>query len=400
MGNKRFKKFFQKASLFLAVISLFFFTAAFCYEKSLPDTFMVTRGQTFSLGESVVTSTKISEGESENYNVSLKLFGVIPIKTASVSVVDRPVVKLCGTPFGVKLLTKGVVVVSLSDVECENKTICPGKECGIKIGDIILKINGETVLSNSHIASVIEKSGGKSVSVEILRDDTPLTLTATPVKSNSDKRYKLGIWVRDSSAGIGTATFYNPTTKIFAGLGHGICDSDTGEILPLSSGEIVSVNILGINKGQIGTPGELIGTFASKTGFGELVLNDKTGVYGKVTQTVVGGEDIMLGLKQEVKVGKAYIIATFEDEKPTQYEIEIEKVNLSDNNPTKNMVIKITDPKLIEKTGGIVQGMSGSPIIQDGLLVGAITHVFVNDPSRGYGIFAENMYKTAQSVAK
>jgi stage IV sporulation protein B len=155
---------------------------------------------------------------------------------------------------------------------------------------------------------------------------------------------------------------------------------------------------LGINKGQVGTPGELIGTFASRVGFGQLVLNNQSGVYGKVENAFNYGTDLMLGLKQEIKTGKAYIITTFENQKPQKFEIQIEKVNLSDNNPTKNLVIKITDPALIEKTGGIVQGMSGSPIIQDNKLVGAVTHVFVNDPTRGYGIFAENMYQTAQNA--
>jgi stage IV sporulation protein B len=400
MVKSKLEKILKKTSLFLAVLSLFFFTAAFCYKQNLPDSFLVTRGQDFSLNESVVTSTKISEGESDSYNVSLKLFGVIPIKTANVNVVDRPVLRVLGTPFGVKLLTKGVLVISLNSLQSNGKTLCPGELCGLKKGDVILSIDNQPITSNNHIASIIEKSNGNPLKVEIIRDNTQMNLNLTPVKSDDDNRYKAGIWVRDSSAGIGTATFYDPNTHVFAGLGHGICDSDTGGILSLSSGEIVDVNILGINKGQVGTPGELIGTFASRVGFGQLVLNNQSGVYGKVENAFNYGTDLMLGLKQEIKTGKAYIITTFENQKPQKFEIQIEKVNLSDNNPTKNLVIKITDPALIEKTGGIVQGMSGSPIIQDNKLVGAVTHVFVNDPTRGYGIFAENMYQTAQNTAK
>ena len=387
------QNFFKKTAIILSVTSLFFFSAAFCYERALPDTFLVSKGQNFCLNDSVVTSTKVDKKESEVYDVSLKLFGVIPIKTASVSVVDRPTLTVLGTPFGVKLLTKGVMVISTSDIEEKGKVTSPANECGIKVGDVIISINGEEVSSNSHIASIIDKSGGKPLSVEILRNSTTMQTTLTPKKSDTDSKYKAGIWVRDSSAGIGTATFYDKNTKILAGLGHGICDSDTGEIMPLSSGEIVDVNILGLNRGAAGKPGEIIGTFASHVGYGELLNNSQTGVYAQLFSDIKG-EDFLLGLKQEIKTGKAYIISTLENGKSEKYEIEIEKVTLSNNNPTKNMIIRVTDKRLLEKTGGIIQGMSGSPIIQDGKLVGAVTHVFVNDPTKGYGIFAENMYKT------
>ncbi len=392
------QNFFKKTAVVLSITSLFFFSAAFCYERALPDTFLVSRGQNFCLNDSVVTSTQVDKKESEEYSVSLKLFGVIPIKTASVSVVDRPTLTVLGTPFGVKLLTKGVMVISTSDVQTNGKTCSPATDCGIKVGDVILCVEGEKVISNSHIASIINKSGGKQLSVKILRNDTEIQITLTPQKSDIDGEYKAGIWVRDSSAGIGTATFYDKNTKMLAGLGHGICDSDTGEIMPLSSGEIVDVTILGLNRGASGKPGEIIGTFASHIGFGELVKNSQTGVYGKLTRTCKG-QDYLLGLKQEIKTGKAYIFSTLENDKCEKYEIEIEKVNLSNNNPTKNMIIRVTDKRLLEKTGGIIQGMSGSPIIQDDKLIGAVTHVFVNDPTKGYAIFAENMYETMLSVS-
>ncbi len=391
------QNFFKKTAVILSVTALFFFSAAFCYERALPDSFMVTKDQNFRLEDSVVTSTKVNDKTEKEYEVSLKLFGVIPIKNASVSVVDRPSLTVLGTPFGVKLLTKGVMVISTSSVECGGKQICPANECGIKTGDIILTVNGEEVLSNSHIAKIIDNSNGKNLSLQLIREQKQFSVSLTPLKSDTDGKYKAGIWVRDSSAGIGTATFYDPQTQMLAGLGHGICDSDTGDIMPLSSGEIVPVNILGLNRGTSGKPGEIVGTFASRQSLGNLVENSQTGVYGKLNSDIKG-QTFLLGLKQEIKTGKAYIFSTLENDKCEKYEIEIQKVNLSNNNPTKNMIIKVTDPRLLEKTGGIIQGMSGSPIIQGDKLIGAVTHVFVNDPTKCYAIFAENMYETMLSA--
>lgn len=394
---EKVQKFFKKTAILLAITSLFFFSAAFCYERALPDTFLVSKDQNFCLNDSLVTSTKVDEKESEEYAVSLKLFGVIPIKTASVSVVERPTLTVLGTPFGVKLLTKGVMVISTSDVKCNGNSTSPANDCGIKVGDVITSLAGHQVQSNSHICAIINDSAGKTLEVEFIRNDKKMKTSLTPVKSDVDGKYMAGIWVRDSSAGIGTATFYDKTTKTFAGLGHGICDSDTGEIMPLSSGEIVDVNILGLNKGTVGNPGEIVGTFASHVGFGELIKNNQTGVYAKLFCDQKG-QDCLLALKQEIKTGKAYILVTLENNVTEKYEIEIEKINLANNNPTKNMIIRVIDQKLLSKTGGIIQGMSGSPIIQDDKLVGAVTHVFVNDPTRGYAIFAENMYKTATDI--
>ena len=219
---EKVQNFFKKTAVFLAITSLFFFTAAFCYERALPDTFLVSKDQNFCLNDSLVTSTKVSEQDSEEYAVSLKLFGVIPIKNASVSVVDRPTLTVLGTPFGVKLLTKGVMVISVNDVKSNGKNICPATQCGIKVGDIITEINGEKVVSNTHICAIIEKSNGKALDVDFIRNDKTMSVSLTPVKDDTTDKYRVGIWVRDSSAGIGTATFYDKSTKTFAGLGHGI----------------------------------------------------------------------------------------------------------------------------------------------------------------------------------
>ena len=396
------KHFIKKFTAVAAAVLAVSFTAVAGYRFSLPETFLVTRGQEFTLNQSVITCTRrrgehISVGDSRDsalsYDVSLKLFGFMPIKDVSVQVVDRPTLTVCGTPFGIKMFTKGVMVVAVSDVESGGKSIAPATVAGLRVGDILLCANGQEIRSNEHISKIIAASQGKEITLRVLRSETELTLCLKPLLSDLDHTYKAGIWVRDSSAGIGTATFYDSSTGLFAGLGHAICDVDTGELLPLSSGEIVDVSILGITKGKSGTPGELIGTFASRKGFGTLYANSASGVFGHADRCpVVGSSPVKLALKQEIHEGKATVLTTLDKNTVEAFEIEIEKISLSANNPTKNMVIKVTDPELLERTGGIVQGMSGSPILQDGQLVGAVTHVFVNDPTKGFAIFAENMY--------
>lgn len=378
---------------------------------SLPENFYVTRGESLVFDEdykitavsgdmnSVLGEPRlVGFSEDRNYKTTLKLFGVINIKEVSVNVVDRELVVPGGTPFGIKMFTEGVYVVGLSDINVSGRLVNPAKEAGIKVGDVILAIDGKQVALNEDIAALVASGGGKSMSFKIKRKDTIMYLTLNPVKSDVDLAFKAGIWVRDSSAGIGTMTYYNPETLVFAGLGHAVCDINTGEILPLSKGEIVDVMITGVNKGQSGSPGELKGSFVNETSRGYLIINSETGVFGRLKGPVSGSSAIPLALKQEVKCGEAQIFTTISGNRPQKYDIIIEKVNIADQSQTKNMVIRITDPELLSLTGGIVQGMSGSPIIQNGKLVGAVTHVFVNDLCRGYGVFAENMELTAQNV--
>ena len=323
--------------------------------------------------------------------MELKLFGMIPIKSAHVSVVDRPVVTPGGTPFGIKLFTEGVMVVDIGNVDTAEGTACPAKTAGIQKGDILLTVDGEPISSNEQIAGIIEHSGGEALPVSLRRNDSNIKTMLVPLKSSADGKYKSGIWVRDSSAGIGTVTYYDPDTGNFAGLGHGICDVDTGEIMPLQSGEVCNVVINSLVKGRAGTPGELRGAFASNVPCGFLHLNNEAGIFGTLLEKPNQLDSIPIKLKQEVTAGPATILCTLDDGGIQEYSIQIDKVDLNPKQVTKNMLITVTDEKLLEKTGGIIQGMSGSPILQDGRLVGAVTHVFVNNPTKGYGIFAENM---------
>ena len=302
----------------------------------------------------------------------------------------------CGQPFGIKMLTEGIMVVRLSDINGKNNS-CPAEEAGIKVGDIIISIDEKKITSNEDLSKVISASGGKTVEVVLKRnnceDNLPLTLT--PEYCNNEKCYKTGMWVRDSSAGIGTITFYNPYTGNFGGLGHPVCHSDAGDLLALLSGEICGVSVTGYKKGSSGAPGELHGRFLSGNELGTLSQNTESGVFGKIDESPSKHEEVEIADNSEIKTGRAEILTTINGSEPQKYSINIEQVN-PDDPDLKNLVIRITDKTLLEKTGGILQGMSGSPIIQNGKLVGAVTHVFVNNSSMGYCIFADTMYTQSQ----
>lgn len=362
------------------------------FNQCLPGNYYVTDGGRIVLPDIVQTSVSVTEAALSG-KTELKLLGFIPIKTVNVKQIETPVLVPAGEPFGIKLLTDGVIVVEVSSFETEVGFAAPALECGIEAGDIIKSIDNVKVNSNSDVEKIIASSGGKSVEVKYVRDNVTCTAELTPLKCAADEKYRAGLWVRDSSAGIGTMTFYDPVTKGFVGLGHPVCDVDTGEIMPLYSGEIVKVSINGVKKGRAGVPGELMGGFISAFAMGSMEMNEQSGVYGYIEDYSSLNEAIPLAMRQEIKIGKAYIYTTISGTTPEKYEVMIEKIDLSDNEEFKNLIIRITDERLLDKTGGIVQGMSGSPIIQNGKLVGAVTHVFINNPEKGYGIFADTMYE-------
>ncbi len=378
------------------------------WHYALPDSYYVEQGHTLSVNDTVTTDADAEGGVEavrmanaavgDSYTATLRWMGVFPIKEVAVTVVEEPVVVLGGIPFGVKLYTDGVLVVSLSDVDSKAGAVSPARNAGLKVGDLILSINGEEVYTNEQVAELVKDSGGKAMMLRIKRDGIESELRFCAVYSQSEQCFKAGIWVRDSSAGIGTLTFYDPETGIMAGLGHAVCDVDTGEIVPIAYGELVPARIYGITKSEAGAPGELRGGFDSGS-YGSLLANGVSGVYARCSSGITG-ETAEMMLKQEIRTGDAQIYTTVSGSQPQWYDIRITQVRYHDENATRNMVIEITDERLLAKTGGIVQGMSGSPIIQNGKLVGAVTHVFINDPTKGYAIFAENMLETAQAVTE
>lgn len=370
----------------------------------IPDEMTIGEYDEMNVGKTYVCQALVNYGDDgassveSEYTTSVKLFNIFPIKSAKVKVSRRRYVVPGGNAFGIRLYTKGVMIIRIDEVTTSSGNISPGKKAGLKEGDMIISVDGVDVYRNRELSAMLAASGGKTLKLVIERDSKKKEMEFTPVYCSEDKTYKGGLWVRDSTAGIGTVTWYDRVTGIFAGLGHAVCDADTGEIMPLSGGDAVEAEIKGCYKGTSGSAGELCGVFSSGT-IGNLYINGETGIYGIMDSFDENKNVIPVALRQEVKAGAARIISTVDGDGATYYDIEIEKVFNTDDTQ-RNMIIKVTDPRLLEKTGGIVQGMSGSPIIQNGMLVGAVTHVFVDDPTEGYGIFAENMIETAEDLTE
>ena len=396
------KKFFHVLSVSLLSLTIPLFGAIGYLDRTLPDLYRGGDLSLFSIasqpyvqaGELPTSAlgTQVSSAKSNTGILDLKLVGMFPVKTVPVQQTSTIVLAPCGTPFGIKMFTDGVLVVGMSNLETDMGSANPAKDAGLEIGDILCTLDGQQVYTNEDVSRIISASKGKQVECTYRRGGEYKTTILTPLQSRAGTAYRIGIWVRDSTAGIGTLTYCDFSNQTFAGLGHGVCDVDTGELMPLMSGEIVDVTINDIIKGKPGSPGELRGVFHEDTLLGELTSNQDTGVFGKLFFDYTNPYELPMAFRQEVKEGPAQILTTVSGNAPQLFDIVIDKISFSQNNPTKNMIIRITDPILLEKTGGIIQGMSGSPIIQDGKLIGAVTHVFVNDPTKGYGIFAENMY--------
>ncbi len=371
------------------------FAVSFAVGTYLPDRVTVFDGESFSYRNGLLTVStdigKVAEASvstGDSVEGRLKLFGLIPLKNVRVTSVEELSLVASGEPFGIKLFSQGVMAVGFGDIYAPSGTCCPAKEAGIEEGDIIITVDGKIVSGNDELSSIVSASEGRPLEVVYRRDNVEIATHVVPVSDSGG--YKIGMWVRDSSAGIGTLTYIDPSDGSVAGLGHGISDVDTGVIYPVSSGEFVDVVITDVRKGSIGLPGELRGMFVTDAPFATLDYNCETGIYGKLL-TDCDDLTMPVGLKQEIHTGKAKILTTVDGSEPEYCDVEIEQINLSDRSMTKNMVIRVTDTDLISKTGGIVQGMSGSPIVQDGKIIGAVTHVFVNEPEKGYGIFIENM---------
>lgn len=332
-------------------------------------------------------------------DVQVDLINVFGRKSAEETSAQRQYAVPGGVPFGIRMYTEGVVVVGVDEVQTEKGSVCPAREAGLQKGDSILKIDGEQIVSNAQVYEIFRSCGGKKMKIHIKRDNKELDIEFTPQKSASDGNYHAGLWIRDSSAGIGMLTFYDKNTKMFGGLGHAVCDIDTGETMPLRTGDIAGATVTGCYKGKRGEAGELCGMLDSKS-LGTLLENGETGVYGVMDSVSPNAKEIPVATKSEIHTGKVQILTTVDSGLPQYYDAEIIKIYANNNNSAKNFVVEVTDEKLIEKTGGIVQGMSGSPLIQDGRLVGAVTHVFVNNPLQGYGIYAQTMLETAKNVQK
>lgn len=364
------------------------------YDYLIPDSIVVFND------ESVAATIDIPFVTVNNDDHDVKIFGTIPLKNINISTIERIKLYPGGMPFGVKFQTDGILIVGITDVETKNGTYNPAYESGLRVKDIVVKVNDNNVSTVQEVTNAIESSDGNEMKFTVMRNNELYDFTVTPIYSELDSAYKMGIWIRDSTAGIGTVTFINPQNSTFAGLGHGICDVDTGELMPMLKAQIYNVTINGVNEGRPGYPGELKGYFDSEK-TGALIGNTIAGVYGSLVSmpTSPVNEAMPIGLRQDVHEGEAYIYCTVNDQPPVKYSVEIIKIN-PNTEDVKNFIIRITDPVLLEITGGIVQGMSGSPVIQDNKIIGAVTHVLINDPTKGYGILIEKMLQNMPEILK
>lgn len=295
-----------------------------------------------------------------------------------------------GETFGVKFKASGVLVTDRQDIQtADNGSANPAFEAGIKKGDIITEVDGNKISSGSDFRDKIAATEGKAVELTVIRNGKTQKIKVTPVLDSTDSLYHIGVVVKDSTAGLGTITFYDPETKTFGALGHGICEGETATLFPLEEGLVYSAQIYSVLKGVSGTPGELRGLFLDETLLGNLYFNTLSGVFGSIN-IIPQKQALKVAEPDEIKEGNVTILSTINENGVNEYSAEITKVDMSEKD-NKNFVIKITDERLLSTTGGIVQGMSGSPILQDGKIIGAVTHVFINDPTSGYGIYIKNM---------
>lgn len=359
------KKCFCWLFALISLCSVVVVSTVVYWQIKLPDQYKVERGENFRVSKTIYSEQSFGDSHSEivavgkqvgdEYFSTLTWCGIFPIKKVTVEVVDRTVVVLGGIPFGVKLYTDGVLIVSFSQVDTESGKTSPAQKAGLKVGDLIVSINGNEVYTNEEVAEYVKKSKGKPMIFSVRRNGVLSDVIFCAEYSPKENCYKAGLWVRDSSAGIGTVTFYSVKNNVLAGLGHPICDVDTGDILPISTGEIVPARIYSVTKSVSGSPGELQGGFLSGS-LGTLVKNTEAGVYA-IAKESLAGETLEIALKQEIKEGPAKVYTTISGNTPQWYEVVIRKVNYRDTSVSKNMIIEITDATLLDKTGGIVQGM-------------------------------------------
>ena len=391
----------KKIKKILIVIILVLIYIYVCNISMLPNNIILMQGEVLNLNtvlgvnvknaKTVTASSNLNNSifeETGKMNLELNLFNLFSVKDVTVNVIPKTTVIPLGKAIGMKMYTKGVLVVGMSEIEGQK----PYENSGIEAGDKIVEVNNVKINNTDELIACVNSSKGESIEITYISDNEEEVANMSPVKTGENE-YKLGLWVRDAAAGVGTLTFYEPSTGEFGALGHGINDVDTYQLIDIANGELVTTNIIDIVKGEDGTPGEIRGVIDGGSTIGSIYKNTNYGVYGKVIDTsrlnLSKNNEIEVANRSEITTGKAEIMCELEDGKIEKYEIEIQKIFLENNQDNKSMLIKVTDEDLIEKTGGIIQGMSGAPIIQNGKFIGAVTHVLVNDSKMGYAVFAD-----------
>ncbi len=407
------KKFLKKLLLVFFLLVIYIYTLVI---SNIPNKLVIFEGESINMrtliGMNIKSKESTIETASTNGNkisnqvgkttLEVSFLNTLKLKDVDVNVLPRTTVIPVGNIAGVKLYTSGVLVVGMSEIEGnDSKKYKPYENTGIKEGDTIIKIDDKQISTTEDLIKTVNMSNGQDIKVKFIHQEETKECSMTPVKTNKSE-YKLGLWVRDSAAGVGTVTFYEPTSKTFGALGHGITDIDTNELINISSGEFITTRILNITKGEVGEPGRIQGTVENQQNIGTISKNSRFGIYGKVNNlaslNIDKSKELEVALRDEIKTGKATILCSLDNQTPKEYEIEIQKIYKENNYDNKSMQIKVTDQRLIDKTGGIIQGMSGAPILQNGKFIGAVTHVLVNNPKEGYAVFGDIMLKQSKNV--
>lgn len=368
--------------------------------SSHPDVIKVNGKSTGKIDVNLRNPISVQSDQVGETELNLKLFGLLPFKNVKVAVYPELKVIPGGQSIGVKLKSDGVLVVGHYLLTKGNGKVSPGEEASIQIGDRIVEINGQKVKDISEVSEWVQKAGeeNKPLKFTVIRDKETKTMDIRPLLDKKDKAYRIGLYIRDSAAGVGTLTFYDPKHQVYGALGHVISDMDTQKPIVVANGQIVYSNVNSIQKGTNGSPGEKHATLFDKDIIGNITKNTPFGIFGQMKEAPTNGlenEALPIAFSEEVKEGPAQILTVIDGQKVEKFNIEIVNVVPQRFPETKGMIIKITDPRLLKKTGGIIQGMSGSPILQNGKLIGAVTHVFVNDPTSGYGSYIEWMLQDA-----
>ena len=395
--------FFKKAILIIVLLILLIYVSNI---TNIPDSILLFKGENFNVKTAL--GIKINENadkkiiqtsadiDTENFvekkTLSVSFLNIFNIKEIEINEIPQAEVVPLGNIVGLRLYASGVLVIGKTEIKGEK----PYKTSTIKEGDLITAVNSKKVETTTDVITSANDSKGNSIEITYVREGIIYTTTIEPVKTDKDE-YKIGLWVRDGAIGVGTISYYEPSTKYFAALGHPIIDTDTGEIVSIKEGELVNASVISIKKGEGGNPGEIKGSLKSDEKIGQISTNTKFGIYGTLDNlsslNIDKENKIKVALREEIKTGDAKVLLTLEDGIRKEYDVKIKKIYKNNDKDNKSMLIEIVDEDLKNLTGGIIQGMSGAPLIQNGKFIGAITHVLVNNPELGYAVFGDLMIK-------
>lgn len=395
--------FFKKAILIIVLLILLIYVSNI---TNIPDSILLFKGENFNVKTAL--GIKINENtdkkiiqtsadiDTENFvekkTLSVSFLNIFNIKEIEINEIPQAEVVPLGNIVGLRLYASGVLVIGKTEIKGEK----PYKTSTIKEGDLITAVNSKKVETTTDLITSVNDSKGNSIEITYVREGIIYTTTIEPVKTDKDE-YKIGLWVRDGAIGVGTISYYEPSTKYFAALGHPIIDTDTGEIVSIKEGELVNASVISIKKGEGGNPGEIKGSLKSDEKIGQISTNTEFGIYGTLDNlsslNIDKENKIKVALREEIKTGDAKVLLTLEDGIRKEYNVKIKKIYKNNDKDNKSMLIEIVDEDLKNLTGGIIQGMSGAPLIQNGKFIGAITHVLVNNPELGYAVFGDLMIK-------